>query len=484
MIARFVPFSLCAVLLAGLAGCGEPKTGPVEISAIGPSPKMVNPNLQPLEPPTSLLVEAVAQGLVRFDSAGEIEPALAQSWIVSDDGLRYTFRLSRTNWSGAGRVTAPQVVARLRAVLSRASRNPLKPVLGAVDDIVAMTDEVLEISLRAPRPNFLQLLAQPEMGVLLNGRGSGPYLIARSGPDGILLISPPSDPEEEEQGSVQPDLLLRGEPAAMAIARFAEGETDAVFGGTLGDLPIARAANAGARLQFDPVSGLFGLAFASADGPLADAAVRQALSMTIDRASIVADLAVPGQSERTSLLPQGVQELPAPSRPGWADSPLPMRRELASRTIASLQLVTPLRLRVAIPDSPGYRLLFARLRHDWSLIGVEARRVEPGAAADLRLVDDVAPAMLASWYLRHFTCAESAICDPAADLAMEAARTAATPAERRTQLVAAAGILTGLTPFIPLASPVRWSLVSQRLTGFRTNPLGRHPPAELIAETR
>ena len=136
-----------------------------------------------------------------------------------------------------------------------------------------------------------------------------------------------------------------------------------------------------------------------------------------------------------------------------------------------------------MPDSPGYRIVFAHLRHDWRLVGVEAERVAPGAAAELRLVDQVAPSVLAAWYLRHFTCDSSPVCDPAADLALEAARTALAPADRRTQLATADGILAGLVPFIPLTAPVRWSLVSPRLTGFRTNQFGRHPVGELVAET-
>ena len=61
---------------------------------------------------------------------------------------------------------------------------------------------------------------------------------------------------------------------------------------------------------------------------------------------------------------------------------------------------------------------------------------------------------------------------------------AATSDERRVQLATAAGILAGLTPFIPLTAPVRWSLVGPRLNGFRPNQFGRHPAGELIAETR
>jgi peptide/nickel transport system substrate-binding protein len=107
--------------------------------------------------------------------------------------------------------------------------------------------------------------------------------------------------------------------------------------------------------------------------------------------------------------------------------------------------------------------------------------VPAGAAADLRLVDEVAPGGLASWYLRRFTCEASRICDPAADEAMAAARIAPDVAARREALANADRILAGLGPFIPLTAPVRWSLVSPRLNQFRPNPFGHHPVGELIA---
>ncbi|HEY0131996.1 MAG TPA: ABC transporter substrate-binding protein, partial [Allosphingosinicella sp.] len=178
MVTRFLPAPrlLAATLL--LAGCGGEETGPISISAIGGQPRIANPSRDRLDPPSAILIEAAAQGLVRFDAGGEIEPALAQRWIVSDDGLRYTFRLGEASWGGR-RITAEQVVARLRAAVAPASRNPLKPVLGAVDEIVAMTDDVLEISLKSPRPNFLQLLAQPEMAIVRGSEGSGPYRAER-----------------------------------------------------------------------------------------------------------------------------------------------------------------------------------------------------------------------------------------------------------------------------------------------------------------
>jgi peptide/nickel transport system substrate-binding protein len=464
-----------------LSACGAPAGGPIDVSAIGGAPRLANPNLQPLDPPSAFLTEAMAQGLVRFDAAGEIEPALAQSWIVSDDGLRYTFRLRRAQWSGGGRVTAQEVASRLRAATSRASRNPLKPVLGAIADIVAMTDEVLEISLQGPRPNFLQLLAHPELAVIRNNQGTGPYRLVETGAAGLRLALPRA--EDEEADETAPDLLLRGERSARALARFAAQRTEMVVGGGAGDLPILRAAQIPPRsLVFDPVNGLFGLAITAREGPLADPAVRRALAMAIDRQTLAAALDVPRLGLRTSLIAPGVHDLPNPVQPDWAGAALPMRRNAARRAIAALGLEARPAVRVAMPDGPGYRLVFAQLRHDWRLIGVDARRVGPRDPADLRFIDEVAPANLASWYLRHFTCDVSPLCDAAADQAMLAARTAAQPAERVAQFAIADRILTDLIVFIPLTAPVRWSLVSARLTGFRPNPFARHPAVNLIAE--
>ena len=478
-IGPFFRLALAGAALT-LSGCDERETGPIRVSAIGTPPQLRNPNLQPLDPPSAFLVEAAAQGLVRFDNVGEIEPALAQSWIVSDDGMRYTFRIRRAHWADGSPVTAEQVATRLRAAASRASRNPLKPVLGAIEDVVAMTDQVLEISLRGPRPNMLQLLAQPEMGILMRSVGTGPLVVAAEG-DGEVRLSPPVTEEEESGDNDEPDILLRGETAGLAVARFAEDEADLVTGGTVGDLPIARAAGLpGNRLVFDPAPGLFGLAFAAAEaGPLADPAVRRALSMAIDRQAMVAALAVPGLQPRVTLSPAIGDELPRPTVPDWTTSPMPMRRELAARVIAAIG--EPVQVRVAMPDGPGYRLIFAYLRRDWRIIGVDAVRVRADAPADLRMIDAIAPETMAIWYLRQFSCEARGVCDPAADIALQAARVATGMGERQAQIMQADELLSRLVPFIPLGTPIRWSLVSPRLNGFRPSPFARHPAGTLIA---
>jgi peptide/nickel transport system substrate-binding protein len=475
--------ALAAATLAG--GCRQQARGPIVVSAIGSPPEVANPNLEPLDPPSALLIELTAQGLVRFDAAGQIEPALAQSWIVSDDGLRYTFRIARTKWSNGAPVTAEQVAARLRAAIGRASKNPLKPLLGAIAEVEAMTENVLEVSLRAPRPNLLQLLAQPEMGIIRNTQVAGPYGAKPRGDGSLLLTLPDEEDERPEEESGQGEIILRGESAAMAVARFDRGLADLVTGGTVGDLPIARAAGIpAAALRFDPAAGLFGLAFARTDGIAGDPEMRRALSMAIDRAALVAAFRVPDLLPRETILSPGVEELPAPALPDWAANPLPMRRADGARIVGAAGGEDQVRVRVAVPNGPGYRLVFAHLRRDWRAIGFEAEAVAAEAEADLRMIDSVAPANVATSYLRRFSCVSSPICSQEADAALQRAQSAPTRAERQTHLVEAERILTELAPFIPLAAPVRWSLVSPRLTGFQPNPFARRFLGSLVAARR
>jgi ABC-type transport system substrate-binding protein len=67
---------------------------------------------------------------------------------------------------------------------------------------------------------------------------------------------------------------------------------------------------------------------------------------------------------------------------------------------------------------------------------------------------------------------------------LAAARLTQNRAERQALLADADRVLTSITPFIPLSAPVRWSLVSPRLTGFQPNPFGRRFIGSLVQERR
>ncbi|MET0269448.1 MAG: ABC transporter substrate-binding protein, partial [Sphingomonas sp.] len=249
------------------------------------------------------------------------------------------------------------------------------------------------------------------------------------------------------------------------------------------DIFVARAAKPAAdTLRFDPTPGLFGFATVARGGFVGVADNRRALAMALDRQRI-ADAFGAGWRPAASLLPAGLVDRARPATPDWSDTPLAMRRTLARETIATwleAQGEPPV-VRVAMPGGPGARLLFALVAADWRAIGVTAVRADPGEAADLILLDEVAPGDSAAWYLRHFECVRSIACSGTADAALTAARDMVDVAERARLLGDADARLAEITAFIPVGQPLRWSLVSRRLTAWSDNARGAHPLDQLRA---
>jgi peptide/nickel transport system substrate-binding protein len=469
-----IPLVIVSLGLAASA-CERTQSGEPHVLVIGEAPKMVDPAAGPLTAPQAVLLANVAQGLVRFDARGQIEPGLAERWNVSDDGLSYIFRLQTGEWPGGGKITATQVARLLRRQLTRRSENPLKDTLGAVSEIVPMTDRVIEIRLTAPRPNLLQLLAQPEFAIVRDGRGAGPFRIAPdSRPPELNLERTVLNPDDEQ--NVRERVYLGAAPAPAAVRSFLQGKTDLVLGGTFADLPYARAeAMPRNSLRFDPAAGLFGLVPARADGPAADVELRRLLSQALDRQAIIDALNVPGLLPRETVLEPGLDGLPEPTPPTWTATPLGERRPQIVSAAAQLfgDRERPA-LRIALPDAPGAHLLLSRLAAAWGALGLKVERAGPGKPADFALVDAVAPSTSGAWYVRQFHCGAARICDRRADEAMDSARAAMSPVERSRLLLAAAQIIDEQQLFLPIAAPIRWSLVSDRVPGFATNRFARH----------
>jgi peptide/nickel transport system substrate-binding protein len=462
------------VLLAAavLAGCdARPDSGPVVVSAIGEPPAYPARNAPPEGFASQMLVDATAQGLVRFDAAGQIEPGLAERWIILDGGASYIFRLREAYWASGARVTADDVVRLLRRRLSPA--NPLFPFLSAVGEIVVMTPQVIEIRLSRPRPDLLKLFAQPELGLLRGGRslGSGPMRVWRDGAAPLLhpAFDPGvADPDDQRDERAEEQVRLIGERAARAIARFAGGRSDLVGGGSFVDWPLLAVApdlpRGSARL--DPAVGLFGLAIARPSGFLADPANRIAVSEAIDRDALVGAV-MPGWEAVDRILPEALDSAAPPQVPEWSLLTLDQRRAAARARVVAWG--EPVRLRVSLPTGPGATLLYAQLAASMAAIGVLLERADDDA--DLVLVDRVAPYDSARWYLAT-ACRP---CGEAATAAIVAARDAPTLGERAARIAAADAALNADGAFVPLARPLRWSLVSPRLVAWRANPRAWHP---------
>jgi ABC-type transport system substrate-binding protein len=473
---------LCAAaFLATLAACGSSDDSVVRVAAIGSAS---DPFAQgPRIPPAGQLVRAAtAEGLVAFDAEGRVVPALADRWIVTDDGRSYIFRLRDGTWRGGGPLTARAGQTALRSAIDGLKGSALGLDLAGVDDIRVMAGRVIEIRLTQPMPHLLQLLAQPELGLLEKRKGAGPMQLQRELDDAVLT---PIDPEElglpviqDFQSRVRP-LRFAAFSAEKAVARFNSGDADIVLGGQIADFPLARSVGIlRGTIQLDPVAGLFGLAVANTDGFLATPENREALAMAIDRDALIAAFGVAGWTPSTRIVSPAIEGDLGTIGERWSALDLAERRALASSRVAQWRTGREgaLRLRIALPTGPGADLLFTRLKQDLGAIGIEAVRTGAAQAADLRLIDEVARYPQATWYLNRFNCAvQRGLCNEAADERAAEARVAPDPDSRAALLAEAEAELTAANVFIPFGAPIRWSLVRSDTTGFAPNRLGWHP---------
>ncbi len=475
------PAALIAAAL--LVSCSAKDDGPINVSVIGSSTRMPDPVLGQSTPASRLLLGATAQGLVSFDASDQVQPALAERWIVTDDGLSYIFRIAEATWSDDQPVTSVDVVNSLKRSLAANSRHPFKSLFTNVSAIIPMTGQVVEIRLRSPEPNFLQLLAQPELAILRSGGGTGPYFI-HSRREGVIRLRPRPDPEATEEdleklaGDQSADVRVRAEVANMAIARFLEGDTRYVVGGTYADLPLARAADVDAgRFQRDPAYGLFGLAVTANSEMLANANLRLAITLAIDREALVRSFGVADWPAAISILPAALDSGAAPAALAALQVPIGERRERAKALVPGSARDTA--IKVALPAALGGRLLFAHLEADLRRVGLKAVRVMPGQPADLVLVDEVAPASSAIWYLDRLACQAGLRCNAEAQALFNEALSATDQAIRKDKIAAADAALAAGNSYIPLALPMRWSLVGANLTGWRASAFSLHAMDEL-----
>lgn len=441
--------------------------------------------------PHRAVTGATQIGLVAFDSGGRVVPGLASSWRIADDGLSVIFRLHPRKWPDGKPVTANDVVASLRRAAAD-SRNPLRALLATVS-ADAPVDNVVEVRLAGAIPGLLALLAQPELAVTRGGPRPpplGPFRVADAAKSPIMLTRNPGAPSGET--TLAAIALTAADDPGAAIARFARDRTDLVIGDGLAGFGDARLLASSNALRVEPAWGVYGYLANTRSGPLADARVRRALAMAIDRDDLGSRLFGVALPPVLGLVPPLPSE-PVPALPDWAIQAPAARLELARQLLAAagFTAATPLTVKISLPDAREHAAVAAEVAADWARIGVRTQTVARPAALhaaavargdyDLALLERVSPVDTPLAFLLPFTCAArtGGYCNTRADEVIAGARTTADPAAQATALALAEGAIIADTPMIALFAPVRWALVARRVTGWSSNAAGQHPLALL-----
>ena len=483
---RFL-LSLLAIALLSACGPSGPK-GPVQVAIIGDPSELTETGVR-LSPAGQHLRAATMEGLVALDSTGQVVPALAERWIVTDDGQSYIFRLRNSDWADGRQITANDVRQSLRASLQNLRGTSLGLDFGKVEEVRAMTGRVIEIRLTSPMPDFLRLLAQPELGISRDGEGVGPMSFSIEEDSGFanLAALPPERrglPAREDWESRVRPLVLKALSPQQAVKAFADGEVDLVLNGQIDSLPLADTGPLSrGTVRLDGARGLFGLIVRSEEGFFADPLRREALAMVIDRDGLMQPLSIGGWQSSTWVVPVGLFGESGPQVERWESLSLQQRRDIARSRVAAWRSAggSDVVVRIAMPQGPGSDRLFSQIAGDFGLIGVTAVQVKRGESADLELLDRLARYESPRWYLNQLNCGlRLGLCSEEADRMVAMSVAEADTVTKAQLLYAANRELATANVFIPLGSPVRWSLVRGDISGFEANEWGMHPLFPLV----
>ena len=478
---RFLAALLAIALAPVLGSCsgGNDDDG-LAVVIIGEPDSIFEDGLR-LSAGAQLVRDATSSGIVALNAEGEVVPALGASWIVTEDGRSFIFRLRQLNWPDGEPLTAEDARASLVQSIAALRGTSLGLDLRKVEEIRAMTNRVIEIRLTGAMPEFLHLLAQPELAITRDGESIGPMVLERDGDTAILeAVAPETIGLPEIQGDRGDQRLrLRALPGEEANAAFSAGEAAALLDGSIFTLPLADTGPLSrGTIRVDPAIGLFGMIVTNEQGFLAETENREALSMAIDRIALVEQFRLSGWQPSAHIVPPDLPGDNGQRGERWPSLSLDDRRAQARARVTSWSRSTGqnARVRIWLPVGPGSDRLVSALSLDFATIGVELRRVRFRQGADLVMIDRMARYPSARWFLNQFNCAlVPGPCAPDADALVTESLRAGGAEEAANLLVEAEGALLAQEVYIPLGAPVRWSLVRSGLEGFSENPWARHP---------
>ncbi|MHB1132443.1 MAG: ABC transporter substrate-binding protein [Chloroflexota bacterium] len=347
----------------------EPERGGAYVEAVAGRPQYINPLLSQFNDVDRDLVALIFAGLTKIGDDGRAAPDLAESWDISADGKTYTFRLRADRQFHNGEpVTVEDVLFTVRLLQDPAFPG-LPDTAAPWRGVVAQKASERSVSFTLPEPYgpFLELAS---LGILpakaftgmpasqllehpFNGSpvGAGPFKVKDASVQQVVLEPDPNHPGA--RGYLDQLTLRFYASARAAVTAVQQGEASGARAVPAEEL---------ARLQEDkrvavtsvPMEGRAAVLFFNVTkAPLNDAAVRRAVSLAVDRQSLLSE-ALGGQGrpafgpiaplswahkEAGQSAPDLEQARALLEKAGWVDANADGLRERAGATL-TIQLLS------------------------------------------------------------------------------------------------------------------------------------------------
>ena len=212
---RLTALILAALMCTGLCACGSKAESPSQSATAPPASSAESANKaanavtvgiaqdldNSLDPPkavaagTKEVMFNVFEGLVKPTSNGDLIPAVAQTYTVSEDHLTYTFTLREgVKFHNGDTVTAEDVVYSLQRVAAPTETGVVQvEALSIMADVSAVDEKTVAITLTEPSNEFISYLTVAILPADYTEQdtkpvGTGPFtFVSRSAQENIVL---------------------------------------------------------------------------------------------------------------------------------------------------------------------------------------------------------------------------------------------------------------------------------------------------------
>ncbi len=342
-------------------------------------------------------------GLTTEAADGSVIPGAAESWEVSDDGLVYTFELRDHVWSDGTPVTAEDFVFSLRRILNPETAAKYASILytiknaqpineGVITDlgelgVRALDEKTLEITLESPTPYFIEQLTHytafpvprhkvEELGDDWVKPGNlvsnGAYTVVEWVPNS--QIKSVKNPQFYDADNVSIDTVFYypTEERAAALKRFRAGELDVNTDFPSDQIDWLRE-NMPDETRIFPYLGIYYYAINVREAPFDNRALRQALSMAIDREAITDKVLRTGELPAYSFVPPGTGNYGEPAYVDWKDMAYADRVTRARELMAEAGFGpdNPLKLQLRYNTSENHKKVAIAVAAMWKQLGVQ-----------------------------------------------------------------------------------------------------------------
>jgi peptide/nickel transport system substrate-binding protein len=294
MRTKAAPALLAALALAFAA----PAAAQMRISlGLQQEPTSLDPTSDATAAINVMLAQNVYESLTTVDSAGAVQPQLAESWEISDDGRTYTFNLVQgATFHDGSPFNADAVVFSFDRARGEDSTNPRKATFQAIEEISKVDDHTVELTLGNPDAFFLFDIAQGPASILhpdtveTNASrpvGTGPFMFdAWTRGDRLRLVKNPDHRNADNVALEIVEYRFISDPAAASAALMA-GELDAFPGFPAPELIAQFEADPRFTVINASTEGEVILALNNARAPFDTLEARRALNHAIDREEII-----------------------------------------------------------------------------------------------------------------------------------------------------------------------------------------------------